>query len=67
MYSCSNTDKLPLPIQMQLIAKLETFSMVFIAILESALNFERLKRKRCPHRSSISEVFDSERRFYLQA
>ena len=41
-YSRSNTDNLPLPVQMQLSEKLETF---FIAFLESALNFEHFEKK----------------------
>ena len=38
-YSRSDTDKLPLPIQMQLPKKLELFSRISIAFSESALNF----------------------------
>ena len=36
------------------------------AFLESTLNFQWLKKKE-PHRSSISEVIDSERCAYLNA
>ena len=43
-YECSrsNSENLPLPIQMQkkLIEKLKTFSQIFIAFLELALNFK---------------------------
>ena len=52
-YSRSNTDNLPLPVQMQLSEKLETFSRFFIAFLESALNFEHFEKKM----SLIAQVF----------
>ena len=52
-YSRSNTDNLPLPVQMQLSEKLETFSGFFIAFLESALNFEHFEKKM----SLIAQVF----------
>ena len=45
-YSRSNMDNLPLPVQMQLSEKLETFSTFFIAFLESALNFEHFEEKK---------------------
>ena len=45
-YSRSNTDNLPLAVQMQLSQKLETFSPFFIAFLESALNFEHFEKKK---------------------
>ena len=44
-YSRSNTDNLPLPVQIQLSAKPETFSPFFIAFLKSALNFEHSKKE----------------------
>ena len=44
-YSRSNTDNLPLPVQMQLSEKLETFSPFFIAFLESALTFKHFEKK----------------------
>ena len=44
-YSRSNTDNLPLPVQMDLSEKLETFYQFFIAFLESALNFEHFEKK----------------------
>ena len=44
-YSRINTDKLPLPVQMQLSEKLEIFSGFFIAVLGSALNFEHFEKK----------------------
>ena len=49
-YSRSNTYNLPLPVQMQLSEKLETF---FIAFLESALNFEHFEKKM----SLMAQVF----------
>ena len=52
-YSRSNTDNLPLPVQMQLSEKLETFSAFFIAFSESALNFEHFEKKM----SLIAQVF----------
>ena len=45
-YSRSNTDNLPLAVQMQLSQKLETFSPFFIAFLESTLNFEHFGKKK---------------------
>ena len=45
-YSRSNTDNLPLPLQMQLSEKLKTFSRLFIAFFESALNFEHFEKKK---------------------
>ena len=44
-YSRSNTDNLPLPVQMQLSEKLKTFYRFFIAFFESAVNFEHFERK----------------------
>ena len=52
-YSRHNTDDLPLPVQMQLSGKLKTFAEFFIAILESALNFEHFEKKV----SLIAQVF----------
>ena len=66
-YSRSNPDKLQLPIQMQLTAKLQTFSLFFIAFLEYSLNCEHLEKKSEPHGFSISEVIDSQKRVYLRA
>ena len=45
-YSRSNTDNLPLPVQIQLSEKLKIFSPFFIAFFESALNFEHFEKKR---------------------
>ena len=44
-YSRSNTEKLPLPVQIQLSEKLETFPRLFIAFSKSALNFDYFERK----------------------
>ena len=52
---------------MQLSGKLETFSGLFIAFFESALNFEYFEKKNEPPSSSIYEVIDSQRRVYLNA
>ena len=66
-FSGSNRDNLPLSIQIILLEKLDTFSPFFIALLESALNFEHFEKKSEPHGSSIFEVIDSQRRVYLRA
>ena len=67
-YSRSNRENLPLPIQMQLFKKPKTFCCIFIAFLESTLNFEYFeKKKKKSHSLSISEIIDSERRGYLNA
>ena len=67
-YSRSFWKNLPVPIQMQLSVKPKTFvNQFFIAFLESTLNLNILKKQNEPHRSSISEVTDSERRAYLNA
>ena len=54
-YSRSNTDKLPLPVQMQVSKKPETFSTFFIGVLKSALNFEHFEKKK--KKSLIAQVF----------
>ena len=64
-YSPTDTDNLPLPVQMQLSGKLQTFSRLFIAFLESAINFEHFEKNSEPHASSISEVNDSQGRVFL--
>ena len=46
-YSRSNTDKVPLPVQMQLSETLGTFSGIFIPFFKSALNFEHFPKKSC--------------------
>ena len=52
-YSPSNTDNLPLPVQMQLSGKLKIFSLFFVPFFESALNFEHFEKKI----SRIAQVF----------
>ena len=64
-YSRSNSENLPLPIQTQLSEKPKSFFGIFIAFLESRLNFEDFEKKNEPHSLSISEVIDCERRAYL--
>ena len=66
-YTRSNTDNLPLPVQVQLSEKLKRFYQFFIAFSESALNFEHFEKKNEPHSSSISEVIDSQRRVHSNA
>ena len=44
-YSRNNKDNLPVPVQMRLSGKLETFSGIFIAFFESALNFEHFAKE----------------------
>ena len=45
-YFCSNSENLPLPIQMQLSKKPKTICAFFIAYLESTLNFEHFGKKK---------------------
>ena len=68
-YSGSNKDNLPLPVQMQLPEKLQKIFQIFIAFLESALNFEHFEHQKQneSHGSSISEVIDSQIRVYFHA
>ena len=47
---------------MELKKKPKIFCLIFIAFLESKLNFESLEKINQPHSLSISEVIDSERR-----
>ena len=44
-YSRTKVDKLPLPVKMILSSKLKTFSGIFIAFFDSALNFEDFEQK----------------------
>ena len=64
-YSRSNRENLPLTIQMQLFEKPKIFCCIFIAFLESTLNFEHFEKKKNKNKNeppslSISEVIDSE-------
>ena len=52
---------------MQLPEKPKKLCQFFIAFLESTLNFEHFEEKNEPLSLNISEVFDSERRAYLNA
>ena len=52
-YCRNNTDILPLPFQIQLSEKLNSFFRFFIAFLESALNFEHFEKKK----SFVAQVF----------
>ena len=65
-YSRSNRENVPLQIQMQLSEKPKIFCCIFIAFLESTLNFKHFEKNRT-HSSSISEVIDSKRCGYLNA
>ena len=70
-YSRSNRKNLPLPIQIKLSKKpyifLLHFFFFFFCIFEIYIIFPMLWKKDKPHRSSISEVIDSERCAYLNA
>ena len=66
-YSRSNTDILLLPVRIQLSEKLETFSGLFIAFLESALNFEHFEKKNETHGLNMSKVNDLQKRVHLNA
>ena len=59
-------ENLPLPVQVQLSKKPNTFCRFFIAFLESTCNFERFEKNEL-HSLSISEIINSERRGYLNA
>ena len=65
VYSRSNRQKLPLPLQIQLPKKPKVLCEIFIAFLESTLNFEHSEKKNDPSSPRISEVIDSKRRAYL--
>ena len=64
---CSNRENLPLPIEIQLYKKPETFCGIVVAFLVSRCNFQCPEKKNEPHRSSISEVIDSKKCAYLNA
>ena len=52
---------------MQLPKKPKVLCEIFIAFLESTLNFEHSEKKNDPSSLLISENIDSERRAYLNA
>ena len=64
-YSCSNTENLSLPTQLELPEKLKMFSQIFITFLESTLILEHFEQKNDLHGLSISEVADFESRACL--
>ena len=65
-HSRSNRENLPLPIQIQLSKKSKIFCC-FFCIFGICIKFAIFWNKNEPHRSSISEVIDSERCAYLNA
>ena len=66
-YSRINRENLQLPIQIKLFKKPWTFCSIVLAFLVCACKFQFLERKNEPHKSRISEVFDSELCAYLNA
>ena len=58
-YSHRNRENLPLPTQMQLFEKPNTFFQFFIAFLESTLNCKHFEKNE-PHNSSISKIILSQ-------
>ena len=62
-YSRHNTEDLLQPIQMHFRLKQNPSSLDFIAFLEFALSLTHFH----PHRLSISEIIDSEKRMCLNA
>ena len=66
-HSRSNRENLPWPIQIKLSKKPSTFSSIFFPFLVFAWNIKCSEKKNEQHRSSISEVIDSERCVYLNA
>ena len=66
-YSPSNSENLPLGIQIKLSKKPENFCSIFFAVLLSTWIFQYSEKENEPHRSIISEVIDSDRCAYLNA
>ena len=64
-YSSTNMKNLPQQFQTPLSQKQKTFSEFFIAFLKCAWNLEHFQKKDEYPRLIISEIFDSERRGYL--
>ena len=60
-YSRIDRENLALPNSGKISKKLSTFFAMIFKFLESELNFQCFEKKNEPHRSSISEVIDSER------
>ena len=59
-YAVQGSEKLPLPIQMQLSEKEKTFSRFFAPFLDSSSNFEHFERKDGRRSQGISEITDCE-------
>ena len=66
-YSCSDTNNLPLPLQMQLSEKLKTFTELFLYIFGISIKFGTFCKEDELHSCSFSEVIDSQRHVYLNA
>ena len=66
-YSPSNSENLPLGIQIKLSKKPENFRSIFFAVLLSTWIFQYSEKENEPDRSTISEVIDSDRCAYLNA
>ena len=64
-YSHSNKENLLLPIQMQLSEKLKRLSEIFIAFLETVLNFKHFEKKWASQ-LNISQVTECKRNAYLK-
>ena len=64
-YSLSNMQNLSQQFQTQFSQKQKPFSAFFIAFLKCAWNLENFHRKDDYPKLIISEIFDSERRSYL--
>ena len=64
-YSSSNMQNLPQQFQTPLSNKQKTFSVFFIAFLKCALNLQHCQKKDEYPSLIISEIFDAERRGYL--
>ena len=66
-YFRHNREDFPLPFQIQISKKPKPFCCIFIAFLESTLNFEYFEKNNEPHSISIFQIIDSEKRGYLNA
>ena len=69
-YTHHRRESLLLPLQMQLSKKQKTFCCLFVAVLESTLNFRHFQKKQKTIELpclNISEIIDFERCGYLNA
>ena len=66
-YSLSNRENLPWSIQIKWSKKPDRFFDICFAFLVSTWNFQCSEKKYEPHRTSVSEVIDSEICAYLNA